>query len=126
MYFCELFTVLGSVNSKERVQLLPGPQNMISAAVMKKLLFLLVSETTIAVYAMKNRTEGTGYYKQNNRMNEIHPQDLGLTTDCNLLRIWAGDTETETYILHVLYQKGQDNTLASYNMDKDFLKKCEG
>ena len=131
MYLCELLSLSGSVDSKESVELHPKPENMISAAVMKKILFLLVNDTTIAVYAMKKQTSrrwnGHEYYKEtvDNLMNGIDLQDLGLTTDCELQRIWAGDTESGTYILHVLYQKGQDKMLASYNMDKDFLKKCE-
>ena len=96
---------------------------------MKKVLFLLVNETTVVVYVIRTQCNlfraGFGHEIMENRMNKIHLPDLGLTTDCKLQRIWAGDTETETYILHVLYQKGQDKMLASYNMNKDFLKRCE-
>ena len=122
----------GSVYSKEPVELRPEPQNMISAAVMKKVLFLLVNETTIVLYVMKKRINYNVFFNNNdhedmaNRMNEIHLQDLGLTMDCKLQRIWAGGTESGIYMLHVLYQKGHDKILASYNMDKDFLKRCEG
>ena len=101
---------------------------MISAAVMKKVLFLLVNETTIAVYTMKERIFWTGIYHVaadvNNEISKIHLQDLGLTTDCKLQKIWAGDTKSETYILHVLYQKEQDKILVSYNVNKKFLEKC--
>ena len=123
MYLYELFSVLGSVNSKYCVQLRPRPENMLSAAVMKKVLFLLVNEKTIAVYAMKNKYNIVDRI-MDNRVDEINLQDLGLTTDCKLQRIWAGDTESGTYLLHVLYEKEQDKTLASYNMNKNFLKKC--
>ena len=119
MYLCELFSVSGSVYSKDCVQLRPRPENIVSAAVMKKVLFLLVNEKTIAVYAMEMRKKWNGRYDEtvDNRMNEINLQDLGLATDCKLQRIWAGDTESETCVLHVLYQREQDKILTSYNMN---------
>ena len=127
MNLCELFSLLGSVRSEKAVDLRPNPDKMISAAVMKKVLFLLVNETTIAVYVMKERTEWSGrYYKTiDNRKNEINLQDLGLTTDCDFQKIWAGDTTSETYILHVLCQQGQNKILVSYNVNTKFLEKCE-
>ena len=90
---------------------------------MKKVLFLLENETTIDVYAM--RTRSNGRYNLDNQMNKIHLQDLGLTTDCKLQKIWAGDTKSETYILHALYQMGQDKVLVSYNVNKNFLEKVD-
>ena len=102
------------------------PEKTISAAVMKKVLFLLVNGTTIAAYDMKESTEWNGHYDVavDNQMNEIHLQDLGLTSGYELQKIWAGDTESETYILHVLCQKGQDKILVSYNVNKTFLEEC--
>ena len=128
MYLCTLFSLLGSVNSKDPVELHPKPQNIISGAVMKKVLFLLVDglERTIAVYAMKERRDSWSNETINNQMNGISLAGLGLTKDCKCQRIWAGDTESGTYILHVLYQKGRDKILASYNVDEEFLEYCEG
>ena len=113
--------------SDKTVALRPKPENMISATVIKEVLFLLVNETTIAVYDMNERTEWNGHYDVavDNQMYKIHLQDLGLTTNCELQKIWAGDRESATYMLHVLYQKGQDKILVSYSVNKNFLEKCE-
>ena len=93
---------------------------MTSAAVIKDLLFLLEKRKAIAVYdRMLTNCYG------NNRQEEIQLQDLGLSTDCELEKIWAGDTEHGAYILHVLYSsKGYGHALASYTINETFLKKC--
>ena len=96
---------------------------MTSAAVIKDLLFLLEKRKSIAVYVM--RTIRYLYDTINNRREEIQLQDLGLSTDCELEKIWAGDTEHGACVLHVLYtRKGHGHVLASYTMNETFLKKC--
>ena len=94
---------------------------------MTEVLFLLENGKTVAVYNMEAPKKYKGnYLKENNRMGEIHLQDMGLTTDCELQKIWAGDTGSSAYILHVLYMcAGHGKKLASYLVDETFLANCK-
>ena len=130
VYSLSLFQGYRCLGDKGSWILRPNPLNVTSAAVMKKVLFLLENGKTIAVYSMEDpyRYDKTKRVSvdANNRMSEIHLQDLGLTTDCELQKIWAGDTERRTYILHVLYTRtGHGNALASYSVDEKFLANCK-
>ena len=92
---------------------------------------MLENGKAIAVYAMEHpitkydATKGKDVHI-GNCISEIHLRDLGLTTDCELQKIWAGETESGTYILHVLYSRtGHGNVLASYTVDDKFLANCK-
>ena len=102
----------------------PSPKNVSNAAAMKDFQLLLENGKTIAVYVIRSSCSTWGF-DVDNRVNEIHLQDLGLTTDCELQKIWAGDAESGGYILHVLYTRtGHGHGLASYAVDEKFLAKC--
>ena len=100
---------------------------MTSAVVMMRVLFLLENGKTIAVYNVEEPGKDAkgSYVKENNRMSEIHLQDMGLATDCELQKIWAGEDGSKSF-LHVLYMHtGHGNMLASYTVDQTFLENCK-
>ena len=112
------FTGFSGYHSPTNTSLTPVPENVTSAAVIKDLLFLLEKRKAIAAYVMREIIGG-------NRREEIQLQDLGLSTDCEPEKIWAGDTEHGACVLHVLYTiKGHGHALASYTLKETFLKKC--
>ena len=83
-----------------------------NVAVMKHLLFLLTDRNIIEVYDRHRKTV----------IKTIHVADLGLLVDSTMKKIWAGDTEGKSYVLHVLYSRHvHSNILASFSVDINAL-----